>query len=169
MDAIRIPKSTPLRHRTAPALATSHRVLEFPRRPLVMGIVNVTPDSFSDGGQYFDVNAAVDHALATGGRRRRYPRHRRRKHAALCGRRRCRRRTAARAARDRATRRPSYDSHFDRHQQSDRRPSGDRRRRRNHQRRHRPHRRPRDDRRRRRNWRRRVCDAHAGHAADDAG
>ena len=34
------------------------------RRPLVMGIVNVTPDSFSDGGRYLDPAAAVDHALA---------------------------------------------------------------------------------------------------------
>jgi dihydropteroate synthase len=32
-------------------------------RPLVMGIVNVTPDSFSDGGQYLDTAAAVQHAL----------------------------------------------------------------------------------------------------------
>jgi dihydropteroate synthase len=32
-------------------------------RPLVMGIVNVTPDSFSDGGQFLDTAAAVDHAL----------------------------------------------------------------------------------------------------------
>jgi dihydropteroate synthase len=31
-------------------------------RPLVMGIVNVTPDSFSDGGQYLDPEAAVAHA-----------------------------------------------------------------------------------------------------------
>jgi len=29
----------------------------------LMGIVNVTPDSFSDGGRYFDVSRAVDHAL----------------------------------------------------------------------------------------------------------
>jgi dihydropteroate synthase len=28
-----------------------------------MGIVNVTPDSFSDGGPFFDASAAVDHAL----------------------------------------------------------------------------------------------------------
>lgn len=33
-------------------------------RPLVMGIVNVTPDSFSDGGRFFDPAAAIDHALA---------------------------------------------------------------------------------------------------------
>jgi dihydropteroate synthase len=35
----------------------------FPRPALVMGIVNVTPDSFSDGGKYLDPAAAVDHAL----------------------------------------------------------------------------------------------------------
>jgi dihydropteroate synthase len=32
-------------------------------RPLVVGIVNVTPDSFSDGGQFFEPSSAVDHAL----------------------------------------------------------------------------------------------------------
>lgn len=31
--------------------------------PLIMGIVNVTPDSFSDGGKYFDKNSAVNHAI----------------------------------------------------------------------------------------------------------
>ncbi len=35
----------------------------FPRPALVMGIVNVTPDSFSDGGKFFDAEAAVAHAL----------------------------------------------------------------------------------------------------------
>src|SRR5438132_4761054 len=31
-------------------------------RPLVMGILNVTPDSFSDGGRWFDADRAVAHA-----------------------------------------------------------------------------------------------------------
>ncbi|MEW5709043.1 MAG: dihydropteroate synthase [Pseudomonadota bacterium] len=31
-------------------------------RPLVMGVVNVTPDSFSDGGRYLSAQAAIDHA-----------------------------------------------------------------------------------------------------------
>ncbi|TWT74543.1 Dihydropteroate synthase [Posidoniimonas polymericola] len=31
--------------------------------PLLMGIVNVTPDSFSDGGRFVEIDAAVDHAL----------------------------------------------------------------------------------------------------------
>jgi dihydropteroate synthase len=35
----------------------------FPRPAMVMGIVNVTPDSFSDGGQYLDPERAVEHAL----------------------------------------------------------------------------------------------------------
>ena len=35
----------------------------FPRPALLMGIVNVTPDSFSDGGRFFDTAAAVRHGL----------------------------------------------------------------------------------------------------------
>lgn len=37
--------------------------VEFPRPPLVMGILNVTPDSFSDGGKYFEKQPALDHAI----------------------------------------------------------------------------------------------------------
>jgi dihydropteroate synthase len=33
-------------------------------RPVVMGVVNVTPDSFSDGGRFLDADAAVSHGLA---------------------------------------------------------------------------------------------------------
>lgn len=32
------------------------------RRPLVMGVLNVTPDSFSDGGKYLSADSAVEHA-----------------------------------------------------------------------------------------------------------
>jgi dihydropteroate synthase len=39
------------------------RSLELGRRTLVMGVVNVTPDSFSDGGLYFDRDHAIAHAL----------------------------------------------------------------------------------------------------------
>src|SRR5690349_16436325 len=35
----------------------------FPRPALVMGIVNVTPDSFYDGGKFFETTAAVEHGL----------------------------------------------------------------------------------------------------------
>ena len=38
------------------------------RRTLVMGVLNVTPDSFSDGGRYADSAAAVAHARAALGR-----------------------------------------------------------------------------------------------------
>lgn len=40
------------------------RTLELGRRTLVMGVVNITPDSFSDGGKYLDPQAALAHALA---------------------------------------------------------------------------------------------------------
>lgn len=38
------------------------RTIELGRRTLLMGVVNVTPDSFSDGGLYFDAEKAVAHA-----------------------------------------------------------------------------------------------------------
>ena len=38
------------------------RSLELGQRTLIMGIVNVTPDSFSDGGQFLDHDQAVAHA-----------------------------------------------------------------------------------------------------------
>ena len=40
---------------------------ELKTRPLVMGILNVTPDSFSDGGRWLDPERAVEHALAMAG------------------------------------------------------------------------------------------------------
>ena len=43
------------------------QTLGFARLPLIMGIVNVTPDSFSDGGQFADTAAAVDQALKLAG------------------------------------------------------------------------------------------------------
>lgn len=39
------------------------RVASGRARPFVMGILNVTPDSFSDGGMYADADAAVKHAF----------------------------------------------------------------------------------------------------------
>jgi dihydropteroate synthase len=38
------------------------RSLELGKRTLIMGIVNVTPDSFSDGGRFLDTAKAVEHA-----------------------------------------------------------------------------------------------------------
>src|SRR5881398_2998514 len=39
------------------------RALQLGKRTLIMGVVNVTPDSFSDGGLHLDPEAAVAHAL----------------------------------------------------------------------------------------------------------
>lgn len=36
--------------------------LDYGKKTLIMGILNVTPDSFSDGGRYFDLNNAIEHA-----------------------------------------------------------------------------------------------------------
>ena len=39
-----------------------HAEFIFPRPAIIMGVVNVTPDSFSDGGDFFETKAAVEHA-----------------------------------------------------------------------------------------------------------
>ncbi len=63
-----------LRERTLEAFARAERPrlflslalgrkLDLSRSPVVMGVVNVTPDSFSDGGLYFDAAKAVARAL----------------------------------------------------------------------------------------------------------
>src|SRR3984957_9539727 len=38
------------------------RALELGKRTLIMGVVNVTPDSFSDGGKFLDRDQAIEHA-----------------------------------------------------------------------------------------------------------
>ncbi len=41
---------------------TKTRTFDLSKRALIMGVVNVTADSFSDGGKFFDVESAVAHA-----------------------------------------------------------------------------------------------------------
>ena len=41
---------------------TSQRTFDLTRRGAIMGILNVTPDSFSDGGQHLAVDTALEHA-----------------------------------------------------------------------------------------------------------
>jgi dihydropteroate synthase len=68
----RLLSAAELRADPDPRLADLLMELERPRaaiaglsfeRPRIMGIVNVTPDSFSDGGRHFETAAAVEHAL----------------------------------------------------------------------------------------------------------
>ena len=40
------------------------RSLPLGERTLIMGVLNVTPDSFSDGGRFLDPRAAIDHGHA---------------------------------------------------------------------------------------------------------
>lgn len=51
---------------TTPQLDCAGRIVRFDH-PRIMGIVNVTPDSFSDGGEHFDLEAAVAHGLKLAG------------------------------------------------------------------------------------------------------
>lgn len=44
-------------------MTPSRDLISRPGRIVVMGVLNVTPDSFSDGGRYADLDAAVTHAL----------------------------------------------------------------------------------------------------------
>jgi dihydropteroate synthase len=39
------------------------RVVDLSRRGMIMGVLNVTPDSFSDGGEFFSTEKAVEHGL----------------------------------------------------------------------------------------------------------
>jgi len=50
-------------HHTPPPIVCRKRVFNFSQRPFIIGIVNVTPDSFSDGGTYFSPEHAVAHGL----------------------------------------------------------------------------------------------------------
>ena len=55
-ETVKLPRksTTPWRLRT--------RTLDLGRSTLVMGVVNITPDSFSDGGAFLDPEAAVARA-----------------------------------------------------------------------------------------------------------
>lgn len=53
----------PVFPRESYVLNLKSRSLELGQRTLIMGILNITPDSFSDAGQYFDYQGAVGRAL----------------------------------------------------------------------------------------------------------
>src|SRR4051812_25505018 len=53
---------TPVAARTTGEWKISRRSLRYGERTLVMGVLNVTPDSFSDGGQFFSLAGALAHA-----------------------------------------------------------------------------------------------------------
>ena len=59
-SGITAPKS-PAEHST-PIVTCGTYTLDMSKRTYVMGIVNVTPDSFSDGGKFLDHRHALDHA-----------------------------------------------------------------------------------------------------------
>jgi len=44
-------------------LKIGNKIFKLEKKTIVMGILNVTPDSFSDGGRFFSVDKAVEHAV----------------------------------------------------------------------------------------------------------
>src|SRR5213075_2769583 len=53
---------TPMPARTTGEWKIGRRSLSYGERTLVMGVLNVTPDSFSDGGEFFSLENALAHA-----------------------------------------------------------------------------------------------------------
>jgi dihydropteroate synthase len=49
--------------RTLPIYTIGDKVFDFLERTFIMGILNVTPDSFSDGGKYVSIDKAIEHSL----------------------------------------------------------------------------------------------------------
>ncbi|MEH7222947.1 dihydropteroate synthase [Bacillus sp. JJ1566] len=45
-----------------PSITCGPYHLDFSKKTMIMGILNITPDSFSDGGSYVDLEAAIQHA-----------------------------------------------------------------------------------------------------------
>jgi dihydropteroate synthase len=45
------------------SFAVGDNVFDFSKRSYVMGILNVTPDSFSDGARFYDLDAAIKHGM----------------------------------------------------------------------------------------------------------
>jgi dihydropteroate synthase len=54
----------PLRRARSTAKLRRRSIHTHPRVPIIMGILNVTPDSFSDGGEYTELDDAIRHAMA---------------------------------------------------------------------------------------------------------
>ncbi|MEO7121814.1 MAG: dihydropteroate synthase [Lacisediminihabitans sp.] len=61
VDATNFPQLTPGRSRTPAVLR--RRIPASVTAPVIMGVINMTPDSFSDGGEYNRVDAAVSRAV----------------------------------------------------------------------------------------------------------
>jgi len=58
-----LPEMTP-RRRTSALWRVRTRTLALGQRTLIVGVVNITPDSFSDGGRFLDPSAAIAHGIS---------------------------------------------------------------------------------------------------------
>jgi len=53
----------PLKNRNANNFFCGRYIIDLSKRTYIMGVLNITPDSFSDGGSYLDQDKAIDRAL----------------------------------------------------------------------------------------------------------
>src|SRR5262249_7700087 len=60
--AVVLDQALQMQERGTAQLVLGERVFDCQQRPYIMGILNVTPDSFSDGGLYFQPEQALKHA-----------------------------------------------------------------------------------------------------------
>lgn len=56
--------ATPAPRPKLPPLCVFQRAMEFGRGVFMMGVVNITPDSFSDGGHFLEHSSAIEHGLS---------------------------------------------------------------------------------------------------------
>ncbi|MCZ6908084.1 MAG: dihydropteroate synthase [Deltaproteobacteria bacterium] len=64
---MRLDNSAAVPCRTGWVLSTRHGIIDMRRRTAIMGILNVTPDSFSDGGRYVNPEMAIAHGAKLAG------------------------------------------------------------------------------------------------------
>ncbi len=55
--------SDPLKNSNSNEFYCARHIIDLSKRTYIMGVLNITPDSFSDGGSYIDQDKAINHAL----------------------------------------------------------------------------------------------------------
>jgi dihydropteroate synthase len=55
-------EETSLKEKLTKTIQCGPYTLDYGKKTIIMGILNVTPDSFSDGGKFYNLNSAIEHA-----------------------------------------------------------------------------------------------------------
>ena len=51
---------------TARSWKIGDKIVDLSKRGMIMGVLNVTPDSFSEGGEFFEQDAAIERGIQSG-------------------------------------------------------------------------------------------------------